>query len=213
MMCSPVSSVLSRAFWAVAEWPLAATLFGYARLVEKTAQISIEGQLPARAAILVNFHHYQAMTQVLYRDRGIWMMVSRAPGLRPVARYCKWMGVRTARGATGDRGRQALQQLAEALGRGESVSMAVDGPAGPAFKVKGGCVDLGLQTGAPLVPVAYRCSRQIEVPRWDRALVPTPFDRIRVRYGDAVHLSGLSRDDARNRVETAMLALTNEMER
>ncbi len=115
------------------------------------------------------------------------------------------MGVHLARGATGDGGRQALDELSHALRRGESVSIAVDGPRGPAYKPRRGCVLLAQQTGAPIVPVSYRCARGIESPRWDRALFPTPFDRVVVRYGAPLDVSGLSESDALGRVEAAML--------
>ena len=190
--------------WAAAEWPLAAVLFGYTRTIEKTAQISVEGAPPDGPCILVNFHHHQPMMQLVHRGR--WMMVSRAPSLRPVARYANWMGVRTARGASGDGGREALNELAAVLRRGESVSIAVDGPAGPAYKPKRGCVVLTRETGAPIVPVSYRCARGLESPRWDRALFPTPFDRILVRYGAPLDVSDLPEDEALRRVESAMRA-------
>ena len=189
--------------WAAAEWPLAAALFSYSRLVEKTARWSTVGTPPARPAILVNFHHHQPLMQVV--QRGNWMMVSRAPELRPVARYCRWMGVHTARGSSGEGGRQALSELSQALRRRESVSIAVDGPRGPAYKAKRGCVLLAQETGAPIVPVSYHCARGIRSPRWDQALFATPFDRIIVCYGAPLDVAGLSEKDALDRVDAALL--------
>ena len=70
---------------------------------------------------------------------------------------------------------------------GGSVTIAVDGPAGPVFQAKRGCVDLAHRTRAPIVPVDYRCRRGFTLGwRWDRALMPMPFDAIDVRYGPPI---------------------------
>ncbi len=199
-------SLASRVFWTVADWPLALAAYAYAQLVLRTCRIRVSGQAPAGAAVLVNFHHHQPMMQVIHRHQARWMMVSRAPPLWPVARFSHWMGLQLARGATGDGGQEALRQLVEALRHGEAVSIAVDGPAGPVGKVKRGCVELAQATGAPLVPVAYDCARGVKTWRWDRALFPTPFDRIVVRYGPALDVSGLTLAEAQQRTREAMLA-------
>jgi lysophospholipid acyltransferase (LPLAT)-like uncharacterized protein len=198
-------SLSSRVLWTVADWPLAALIWVYAQTVLRTSQVRVEGEVPAGAAVLVNFHHHQPMMQAIHGHQGRWMMVSPAPPLWPVARYARWMGLRLARGATGDGGRAALRELTEALRRGEAVSIAVDGPAGPVGKVKRGCVELAQATGAPIVPVAYECARGVKTWRWDRALFPTPFDRNVVRYGPPLDVRGLALPEAQRRVEEAML--------
>lgn len=199
-------SLVSRLFWTVADWPLALVAYAGAQLVVRTSRVRVTGQVPVGPAVLVNFHHHQPMMQPIHGPHRRWMMVSRAPPLWPVARYSRWMGLRLARGATGDGGREALRELMEALRRGEAVSIAVDGPAGPVGKVKRGCVELAQATGAPIVPVAYECARGVRTWRWDRALFPTPFDRIEVRYGPPLDVSGLSVEEALRRTREAMLA-------
>ena len=88
------------------------------------------------------------------------------------------------RGASGDRGQQAREELVEHVRRGGSVTLAVDGPAGPVFEPKRGCADIALRTGAPIVPVRFRCRRDRTLEwRWDKMLVPLPFDRITIVYG------------------------------
>jgi lysophospholipid acyltransferase (LPLAT)-like uncharacterized protein len=194
------------AAWAVLEVPLASMMFATAKLVQGTARVRVEGACPDRPAIFVNFHHHQPMMQVVHGPHRRWMMISRAPRSRSIARYTQWMGMSVARGASGGGGRAALAELATALRGGASVSIAVDGPAGPAFKVKRGCVDLAQETGAPIVPVAYDCARGVRTWNWDRALIPTPFDHVVVRYGPALDVAGQPLDDGLRLVEEAMLA-------
>jgi lysophospholipid acyltransferase (LPLAT)-like uncharacterized protein len=201
-----VPSPAANALWAALDYPLATTLFVIAKLIHGTSRVTEEGAPPECPSIFVNFHHHQPLMQPIHGPHRRWMMVSRAPPLRPVARYTRWMGMSVARGASGGGGREALTVLAKALRDGASVSIAVDGPAGPAYKVKRGCIDLAQETGAPIVPIAYECARGLETWRWDHASFPTPLDRVVVRYGPALDVAGLPLDEALRVVEEAMLA-------
>ena len=119
------------------------------------------------------------------------MLCSRAPALAPVARFCRLAGLRLVRGASGDGGKQALEDLYAVLRSGKSIAIAVDGPAGPVFQVKRGCATLALRSGAPIVPVNYQCSRGVTLKwRWDHTYLPLPFGAIVVRYGAPIYASG-----------------------
>lgn len=97
-----------------------------------------------------------------------WLMISPAPYMDAIAAYSRLAGLRVVRGASGDKGRAALAALADRLLHGESVFLAVDGPAGPPLKVKRGCIDLARATGAPIIPVAYTSRRgKHNLKRWD----------------------------------------------
>jgi lysophospholipid acyltransferase (LPLAT)-like uncharacterized protein len=170
--------------WHAIAWPVGVFWWVYFALVRATSRIELDDAEPAAAAIYVNWHHHQGFIVPFHGSRRRWMMVSPAPPLAPIAVFCRLVGLRIARGASGQRGgRDALDALARALAAGESVSIAVDGPAGPAFKAKRGCAELAHAARAPIVPIAYTATRALEVPRWDRMIVPLPFGRIRVRHG------------------------------
>jgi lysophospholipid acyltransferase (LPLAT)-like uncharacterized protein len=201
-MPSPVTN----AIWTALDYPLAATLFVIAKVIHGSSRVTVEGHSPDRPSIFVNFHHHQPLMQPIHGPHRRIMMVSRAPPSRPIARYTRWMGMGVASGSSGGGGREALAELAKALRNGASVSIAVDGPAGPAYKVKRGCVDLSKETGAPIIPIAYECTRGVQTWRWDHALIPTPLDRIVVRYGPALDVAALPLDEALRLVEEAMLA-------
>ena len=135
----------------------------------------------------MNWHRYNSYLIAVHGRQRRWMLVSPSPRLEPVARYCKLMGLRLVRGASGERGAHAREQLKALLMEGESVTIAVDGPAGPPFHAKKGCVDLANGASVAIVPVAYRSLRGHEFRwRWDRMLMPLPFDRIEIIYGDPI---------------------------
>jgi lysophospholipid acyltransferase (LPLAT)-like uncharacterized protein len=175
---------LSSFFSYAIEWPVALAWHVYAKLVRLTSNVTISGDVPSGLTIFVNFHRYQAFLIPHHGSYRRCMLVSPVPALAPVARFCRLSGLQLIRGASGERGQQAREELAAHLRSGGSITMAVDGPAGPVFQPKRGCADIALRTNTPIVPVRFHCRRDRTLQwRWDKMLVPLPFDRITVVYG------------------------------
>jgi len=178
--------------WWLLSWPVAAYLYTWFLLVRWTSRISIDGpgaDYPG-AAVYVNWHSHLPWLCVQHGERRRWLMVSPAPYMLPIARWCKWCGLRLVQGASGQQGREAAAQLDPCLRRGESVFIAVDGPAGPVFKVKRGCVDIARTAGVPIIPVSYSLRRgRQNRKRWDRQLMPALFDDIHVRFGEPLFIN------------------------
>jgi lysophospholipid acyltransferase (LPLAT)-like uncharacterized protein len=63
-----------------------------------------------------------------------------------------------------------------------------DGPRGPRQRMKAGALLVAQLTGAPVIPVATGADRSWWVEGWDRFQIPKPFARVRVLYGEAIHL-------------------------
>ncbi len=169
--------------------------------------MTTEGVEPDGAAVFVNWHRFQSFLIPYHGERKRWMLVSPAPQLAPVARFCRLAGLRLVRGASGERGQQAREELKDVLDRGDSVVLAVDGPRGPVFQAKRGCVDLARAAAVPIVPVPYRSSRAHEFRwRWDRTLMPLWFADIVVVYGPAIHATS-SDEEVLAAVERALNAL------
>ena len=182
----------TRPFWRVFAYPFASVLAAWFRLVERTSAVRITGGGAefAGAAIYVNWHRHLPFAIVVHGHRRRTMMMLAAPYMDPIGLWCRWMGLRIVPGATGSGGREALARLAELIGQGESVVLAVDGPAGPAFRVKPGCVELAKATGAPIIPVSYSSRRQVtSARRWDRMLVVLPFGEIVVTMGEPIRVA------------------------
>jgi lysophospholipid acyltransferase (LPLAT)-like uncharacterized protein len=179
----------------------------YLSLVRITSRIEAAGPEPPSPAVFVNFHRHQSWLIGHHGAHRRWMMVSPAPPLIPVARFCRLAGLRIAYGTSRNRAQEALERLCQALADGDSVALAVDGPAGPKFQAKRGCVELAKRAGVPIVPIAYRCARGITMGwRWDDTLLPVPFDRITVVHGAAIDASGDEADVLR-RVQSALTGL------
>jgi len=115
-------------------------------------------------------------------------MVSGNPFLEPVAVWCKLLGFKLVRGATGENGIKALGVLIDEVIKNQgSALLAVDGPAGPGFKVKPGCVLMAQKTKLPIIPMAYKSKRGFKInSRWDKRYMVTPFDEIELSIGEPI---------------------------
>jgi len=179
-------------FWRVVAPPVAAVLLVRSKLELHTSVVSVEGPGASHTgpALYVNWHQHLPFLCVHHGLHGRWLLMSSAPYMEPIARWCNWLGLTVVRGVPGTRGRESLAALVKPLERGDSVFLAVDGPAGPAFTAKPGCVDLARVAGVPIIPVAYRSAKgKSDQKRWDQLYTVGRFDRIQVRYGKPVFLN------------------------
>ncbi len=111
-----------------------------------------------------------------------------------ITRTIEHFGYRTIRGSSNDEkkgkdkgGARALRQMVKALRSGEYVCVTPDGPRGPRMRMKEGLLTLAYLSKAPIVPVAYSVKRRIVLNSWDRFIVPLPFNRGIIVWGDPMH--------------------------
>jgi lysophospholipid acyltransferase (LPLAT)-like uncharacterized protein len=173
--------------WKALAPPVAAYMYIHARLTLRTSTVLRRG--PGAefqgAAVYVNWHRYVPFLCIHYGQRRFWLLMSSAPYMEPVALWCRWLGLTVIRAGPGERSRESLGILLEALKRGESVALAADGPAGPGFVAKPGCVELARSAGVPIIAVSCRSRKgRSNLTRWDRLYDVRKFDDIEVCYGE-----------------------------
>jgi lysophospholipid acyltransferase (LPLAT)-like uncharacterized protein len=178
-------------FWRTISPALALYMYVNAKLTLLTSTIKLQGPGASYSgpAVYVNWHKYVPFLCIHYGQRQFWLLMSSAPYLEPVAMWCHWIGVTVVRSSPGERSRESLGQLISALRAGKSVALAADGPAGPAFQAKPGCVDLARSAGVPVIPLACRSRKGgSNLKRWDELYDVRKFDQIEVCYGPAIFL-------------------------
>jgi lysophospholipid acyltransferase (LPLAT)-like uncharacterized protein len=178
--------------WRTLSPPVAAYMYVNAKLTLKTSVVTLRGSGAnySGAAVYVNWHKYVPFLCVHHGEYRRWLLMSSAPYLEPIALWCRWLGLTVVRGAPGERSRESLRRLIEALQNGNSVALAADGPAGPAFRAKPGCIELARAVGVPIIPVAYRSRKgKSNLQRWDQLYDARKFDRIEVLYGTPIFLN------------------------
>jgi hypothetical protein len=94
------------------------------------------------------------------------------------------------------------------------VVVVPDGPRGPRQQLQAGIVALASLTGAPVVPMAFAARPARRLATWDEFVVPLPFARCAVVFGEPIALSGdADRDRARKELERALNEVTAAADR
>ena len=128
-------------------------------------------------------------------------MVSTSPEGDYIAGAMKMFGQSAARGSSTRGGKKALQVMIDMLNDGHEKPMAhhglitVDGPKGPAHEVKMGVVKLAKETGLPIVPMNWYASSAITLPNWDQTMLPRPFSKLAIAYGEPIFVTKDVSDD------------------
>jgi lysophospholipid acyltransferase (LPLAT)-like uncharacterized protein len=121
-----------------------------------------------------------------HRYRNIGIMVSQSFDGEWIARLVQKLGYRVFRGSASKDGAKALLEMLK--DKDGDLALTVDGPRGPAQKVKAGAVTLAAHAGLPIVPIAYAAENAWRLKSWDRFILPKPFSRITVRYGRMIQI-------------------------
>ena len=90
------------------------------------------------------------------------------------------------RGSSSRGGPQALAELTDLVRSGWGSAIVADGPRGPAQQAKIGCVLAARNSGTPLIPWACHAEPNMRAKNWDRTMIPKPFARITVAFGDPI---------------------------
>ena len=111
-------------------------------------------------------------------------------------------------------GREAMEAARALLTAHDDVTVVLtpDGPRGPRMRCQKGIAALSALTGAPVVPFAYATRRAKVLRSWDRFMVPFPFDRGAIVFGDPIPAPDkgdpASLEAHRLAIEAALLAAT-----
>jgi lysophospholipid acyltransferase (LPLAT)-like uncharacterized protein len=134
------------------------------------------------------WHGRQIFLPYLHRGDRIRPLISQSRDGELVARVCRSFGLDPIRGSTSRGGMGALLELQSAVESGDRVGVTPDGPRGPLQQVQSGALFAAQKTGAPIVPVAFGARRKWIFGSWDRFMVPAPFNRIAIAYGEPLSI-------------------------
>ena len=157
---------------------------------EETVQDFAEG---GERFILAFYHRRLVMMPKAYpfrrstpagAPRGVAILSSDSKDGERSAATWRWFGIHAVRGTAGHSGAQALVKMIRAVRDGWDLGITVDGPRGPRQQVKAGVLAVSRKTGAWVVPVCVAYEQAWKLRTWDEMLVPTPFSRVAVRYGE-----------------------------
>jgi len=197
----------------------------YIRFIYLTGRWRIEGaDIPGRfwdanEPFIIAFWHGRLlmMPYAWRRDRHINMLTSQHRDGELIARTIAHFGIGVVRGSSSRGGAAALRAMVKALGRKEYVGVTPDGPHGPRMRATDGVVAVARLADVPIIPATYGTTRRRVLPSWDRFILPLPFARGVILWGEPLRVpadaDGAAIEAFRQRLEVTLTALSDEADR
>lgn len=158
--------------------PLAATLLA------RTLRIRFVGEAIPERAIVMFWHGKMFAGWYAMRRRRPIALVSRSKDGQFLSSVLSFWHYKLARGSTGKRGMEALEEAIAALKAGDANTLAItpDGPRGPQHVIKRGALIAARETGLPLYMLTIRLGSCVVLRKsWDDFEVPLPFSVVTIR--------------------------------
>ncbi len=114
-------------------------------------------------------------------------MISQSQDGDIIARVARQQGWYPVRGSSSRDGGKALKEVIERLCHSRLAAHIVDGPRGPAGIVKAGAISIARAAEAAVVPFYTAADRVWYFKSWDRFMLPKPFARVTLRFGEMMH--------------------------
>jgi len=150
--------------------------------------------------------HGVTMLPIYYcRHMGFYSLVSLSNDGDLQDALLRSRGFKTVRGSSGRGGARALLELTRKLQEGGVMAHTPDGPKGPPKKVQPGTIYLAKRSGCPVLPVGVACKPCKRLGSWDSHMVPAPFARAVIFFGDPLTVAPDEDDaEAAVRIENAI---------
>lgn len=164
-----------------------------------------------RPVVFVLWHGRLLPCTYWNRHRGLVTLVSQHRDGEYIARIVERWGYTAVRGSSSRRAAGALRELVRHVRAGRSLAVTPDGPRGPRQVLKPGALLAAQLSGAPVIPAAGGASRGWWFGSWDRFLVPKPFSRVRLAYGEPVEVPRGAGEAELERIAREVEARTNAL--
>jgi lysophospholipid acyltransferase (LPLAT)-like uncharacterized protein len=164
--------------------------------------------------VAASWHRHAAIFVYFFRklDNG-GIMISRSRDGEYIARIAARFGFTPIRGSSSRGGGEALDAMAQYLSTDTGrrfCGTAVDGPRGPARKLKKGMLILAQETDSYFIPMAASGTRVLTLSSWDKTIFPLPFSTVVLDFGLPFKVP---RDISEGRLETLRVSAEEALDR
>ncbi len=194
---------------------------GFIRLLRATVRLSHHGDAELRRMeqagerfIIAFWHRHLLLMPYSYRGGKISVLISQHKDGELIARTMGHFGIDSSRGSSTRGGAAGFRDLLRRVRQGYDLGITPDGPRGPASVVKPGAIQLAALSALPLVPVALGASRAKRLESWDRFVIPLPFARVALVYGEPYRVPRDAEvETAARELERRLMAAEEEAEK
>jgi len=145
------------------------------------------------------------------------IMISRSRDGDFIAAVVELMDWVPVRGSSSSGGRGALREMSERLVEQAVGAHIVDGPTGPPRTIKPGLLSIARNAGAAVCPAYVVYEKYWIVSSWDRFMVPKPFSRVLIRFGELFsvpdEMDSSTFESLRLRIEKKMISEYETLDR
>lgn len=147
--------------------------------------IAVDNVRAAKQPFIFTLWHGQLLPLLWqHREQGVAILISEHRDGELVARAATSLGLRLIRGSTTRGGGRALISIVGELKGGGEVAITPDGPKGPARRFAPGALIAAQRSDSYIIPVVAVADRAWYLNSWDRFMIPKPFARVTVAYGN-----------------------------
>jgi lysophospholipid acyltransferase (LPLAT)-like uncharacterized protein len=175
------------------------------RVVNEEA--SVRERAAGRPVVMALWHGEMLPLLFYHRNRQIAVLVSEHGDGEIIARILSAFGFRLVRGSTSRGAARSLIAIDRELGAGFDVGITPDGPRGPRHSVAPGALLAAHRANVRILPLAAKSSAFWQLGSWDRFMIPKPFARVTIAYGDPVMVDAASSREAGERTELLASAM------
>ncbi|NOX32445.1 MAG: lysophospholipid acyltransferase family protein [Deltaproteobacteria bacterium] len=125
-----------------------------------------------------------------YTEFNPGLMISQSRDGDLIAGVANKTGWHTPRGSSSKGGKKAMDAMVDHLLKYGFGAHILDGPTGPAGKVKPGVIKMANKANALIVPFYIQAENAWFFNSWDRFMLPKPFSKVILRFGDEIDISG-----------------------
>lgn len=187
MACRERPGVLERFAMTAGTWLVAhlIRLTGRSwRFDEVDRHLVERDRLGGGGVIYAFWHGRMIIPAFTHRRRDIHVLISEHRDGELITRIIDRLGFHSVRGSTTRGGARALFGMATAGQRGFDLAVTPDGPRGPRFRFQIGALSIAQRTGLAVVPAGVAAYPCIVLRTWDRFVIPVPFCRCVIVYGE-----------------------------
>ncbi len=173
-------------------------LYHFIRLYSLTLRVRVENEkgwmdhLRSGGRVVLCTWHQQFFAAIghfqNYRDFKPALMISKSSDGEIIADVAERSGWHAVRGSSSRGGKEALRKMIDHLSLTGLAGHILDGPRGPAGIVKAGVIELAHAADAVITPFYTSADRAWYFNSWDKFLLPKPFAKVLISFGNMIKL-------------------------